>query len=128
MERKIEIAREIAQKIANIPGVFSAEVDDYNKQGSFQLVVVLNFKKVGNKFLPISPLYFSLHKIGIQIKKILNECNEVSNFGKSIEHPSRTYYRSFGQCAFDGYDRSYTMVDFVVVEKQEQVSISELVR
>jgi hypothetical protein len=115
MEAKIQIAKQVADKISSLPGVKGAIVDDYNKEGSFQLVVSLDVHKVGRKFYPTNARKFSLKSIGAGIKKIIKEEKGISVFGVNIGQPSRTYDKSYGQCSFDGYEKDYTMVDFVVV-------------
>lgn len=126
MQEKVEIAKEVAEKIASIDGIHSAHVDDYNKFGSFQVVAVLELDK--NK----KPLNkdFNLRKINNEIKKILKDTTGVSKFGNSVDSPSRMYekytYRNVTDCTFIGYEKSYVMIDFIVTLPQEQVSISEL--
>jgi hypothetical protein len=122
MNRKVEIATEISLKFCEIPGIVSAYVDDYNKYGSFQVVLILDLRKSGK---PNSPK-FSLRKISNEVKSILKANKEVSSVGQAIYHPERKYDRSYGQCTFDGYDKGYSMVDFVVVEENEQVTVEQL--
>lgn len=126
MEDKIEIARAVAEKTESIEGVSSAHVDDYNKYGDFQIVAYLELDK-DNK--PTTKK-FNLRKINKQIKKILEDTKEISKFGRGIDSPKRVYYkytyRNFTDSTFTGYEKSYIMIDFVVVLPQEQVSISEL--
>ena len=114
MNKEIEIANKIAEEIKSLPFVLNACVDDFNKHGSFQIVVSYDFKKLGRNFKP-KDRQFSLAKVGAGIRKALNSNKAVSSFGKSIEQPTRQYDRSYGQCSFEGYDKDYTMVDFVVV-------------
>lgn len=126
MEDKIEIARAVAEKTESIEGVSSAHVDDYNKYGDFQIVAYLELDK-DNK--PTTKK-FNLRNINKQIKKILEDTKEISKFGRGIDSPKRLYYkytyRNFTDSTFTGYEKSYIMIDFVVVLPQEQVSISEL--
>lgn len=126
MEDKIEIARAVAEKTESIEGVSSAHVDDYNKYGDFQIVAYLELDK-DNK--PTTKK-FNLRNINKQIKKILEDTKEISKFGRGIDSPKRVYYkytyRNFTDSTFTGYEKSYIMIDFVVVLPQEQVSISEL--
>lgn len=126
MEDKIEIARTVAEKTESIEGVSSAHVDDYNKYGDFQIVAYLELDK-DNK--PTTKK-FNLRNINKQIKKILEDTKEISKFGRGIDSPKRLYYkytyRNFTDSTFTGYEKSYIMIDFVVVLPQEQVSISEL--
>jgi hypothetical protein len=126
MEDKIEIARAVAEKTESIEGVSSAHVDDYNKYGDFQIVAYLELDK-DNK--PTTKK-FNLRNINKQIKKILEDTKEISKFGRGIDSPKRVYYkytyRNFTDSTFTGYEKSYIMIDFVVVLLQEQVSISEL--
>ena len=126
MQEKVEIARAVAEKIEGIEGVRSAYVDDYNKFGSFQVVAILD---LDNNRRPTKQ-NFNIRNINSQIKKILKETSTVSRFGSSIDSPSRMYYkytyRNITDSTFIGYEKSYTMVDFVVVLPQEQVSIAEL--
>jgi hypothetical protein len=128
MQEKVEIAKLVAEKIDGIEGVHSAYVDDYNKYGSFQVVAVLELDR---HKIPAKK-DFSLKKINSQIKKILKETEGVSRFGQEVDSPSRVYdkykYRNFTESTFIGYEKSYTMIDFVVVLPQEQVSIKELLR
>lgn len=126
MEDKIEIARTVAEKTESIEGVSSAHVDDYNKYGDFQIVAYLELDK-DNK--PTTKK-FNLRNINKQIKNILEDTKEISKFGRGIDSPKRLYYkytyRNFTDSTFTGYEKSYIMIDFVVVLPQEQVSISEL--
>ena len=126
MEDKIEIARAVAEKTESIEGIYSAHVDDYNKYGDFQIVAYLELDK-DNK--PTTKK-FNLRNINKQIKKILEDTKEISKFGRGIDSPKRVYYkytyRNFTDSTFTGYEKSYIMIDFVVVLPQEQVSISEL--
>ena len=126
MQEKVEIARAVAEKIEGIEGVRSAYVDDYNKFGSFQVVAILD---LDNNRRPTKQ-NFNIRNINLQIKKILKETSAVSRFGSSIDSPSRVYYkytyRNVTDSTFTGYEKSYTMIDFVVVLPQEQVSIAEL--
>lgn len=126
MEDKIEIARTVAEKTESIEGIYSAHVDDYNKYGDFQIVAYLELDK-DNK--PTTKK-FNLRNINKQIKNILEDTKEISKFGRGIDSPKRLYYkytyRNFTDSTFTGYEKSYIMIDFVVVLPQEQVSISEL--
>ena len=126
MEDKIEIARAVAEKTESIEGIYSAHVDDYNKYGDFQIVAYLELDK-DNK--PTTKK-FNLRNINKQIKKILEDTKEISKFGRGIDSPKRVYYkytyRNFTDSTFTGYEKSYIMIDFVVVLPKEQVSISEL--
>lgn len=126
MEDKIEIARAVAEKTESIEGIYSAHVDDYNKYGDFQIVAYLELDK-DNK--PTTKK-FNLRNINKQIKKILEDTKEISKFGRGIDSPKRLYYkytyRNFTDSTFTGYEKSYIMIDFVVVLPKEQVSISEL--
>jgi hypothetical protein len=126
MQEKLEIARAVAEKIEGIDGVRCAYVDDYNKFGSFQVVAVLD---LDNNRRPTKQ-NFNLKNINSQIKKILKETKGVSRFGQEVDSPSRVYYkytyRNVTDSTFIGYEKSYTMIDFVVVLPQEQVSIAEL--
>jgi hypothetical protein len=126
MQEKVEIARAVAEKIDGIEGVRCAYVDDYNKFGSFQVVAILD---LDNNRMPIEQ-NFNIRNINSQIKNILKETSCVSRFGQEVDSPSRTYYkhtyRNFTDSTFMGYEKSYTMIDFVVVLPQEQISIAEL--
>jgi hypothetical protein len=126
MQEKIEIAREVAEKIESIEGVRYAYVDDYNKFGSFQVVAILD---LDTNRIPIKQ-NFNIRNINAQIKKILKETKGVSRFGQEVDSPSRMYYkytyRNVTDSTFIGYEKSYTMIDFVVTLPQEQVSIAEL--
>jgi hypothetical protein len=126
MQEKVEIARAVAEKIEGIEGVRSAYVDDYNKFGSFQVVAILD---LDNNRRPTEQ-NFNIRNINLQIKKILKETTGVSRFGQEVDSPSRLYYkytyRNVTDSTFTGYEKSYTMVDFVVVLPQEQISIAEL--
>jgi len=126
MQEKVEIARAVAEKIEGIEGVRSAYVDDYNKFGSFQVVAILD---LDNNRRPTEQ-NFNIRNINLQIKKILKETTGVSRFGQEVDSPSRLYYkytyRNVTDSTFTGYEKSYTMVDFVIVLPQEQVSIAEL--
>lgn len=126
MQEKIEIAREVAEKIESIEGVRYAYVDDYNKFGSFQVVAILD---LDTNRIPIKQ-NFNIRNINAQIKKILKETKGVSRLGSDIDSPSRMYYkytyRNVTDSTFIGYEKSYTMIDFVVTLPQEQVSIAEL--
>ena len=126
MEEKIEIARHVAEQINQIEGVASAVVDDYNRYGSFQIVVYLDLNK---RYIPKSK-HFKMSKITREIKKILKEAKQVSKIGINIDVPKRLYdrntYRGTTDCYFKGYERSYIMIDFVVINLNEQVSVTEL--
>lgn len=126
MEDKLEIARHVAEQINRIEGVASAVVDDYNRYGSFQVVVYLDLNK---RYMPKSK-NFKMSKITREIKNILKEAEQVSKIGISVDAPKRLYdrhtYCGTTDCYFKGYDRSYIMVDFVIVKLSEQVSITEL--
>ena len=126
MQEKVEIARAVAEKIEGIEGVRSAYVDDYNKFGCFQVVAILD---LDNNRRPTKQ-NFNIRNINSQIKKILKETTGVSRFGQEVDSPSRLYYkytyRNVTDSTFTGYEKSYTMVDFVIVLPQEQVSIAEL--
>jgi hypothetical protein len=126
MQEKVEIAKLVAEKIASIEGIRDAYVDDYNKFGSFQVVAVLDLDKDKKPAIQ----NFSIRKINKEVKKILKETSGVSRFGQEVDSPSRTYYkytyRNVTDSTFIGYEKSYTMIDFVVVLPQEQVSIAEL--
>jgi hypothetical protein len=126
MEEKVEIANSIAGQIASIEGIYSAHVDDYNRFGSFQIVASLELDRNN---MPTAK-NFNLKNINKQIKNILKETQTVSRFGGAIDSPKRVYqkytYRNVTDSIFLGYEKSYIMIDFVVVLPQEQVSISEL--
>ncbi len=126
IQEKIEIAKSAAKQIAHIEGIYSAHVDDYNKYGDFQVVAGLELDKDNKP----TEKNFNLRKINKQIKKILEDTKEISKFGRGIDSPKRVYYkytyRNFTDSTFIGYEKSYIMIDFVVVLPQEQVSISEL--
>ena len=127
MEKKIEIAKQIAEEIKALEGVATAHVDDYNKYADFQVVAVLELddnKKPVNK-------NFSILKIRNGIKKIFNKHkNNLSMFGKNIDTPKRVYdtytYRGVSDCTFKGYEQDYVMIDFVVSLDEERVDITDL--
>lgn len=125
MEEKIKIAKEVAGKIDGVVGISSAGVDDYNRHGSFQIVAYLDLRE-SNK--PHNE-DFNMRNITQQIKKILKQTKEVSNIGINIFAPQRVYstYTCLGtrDRYFEGYERSYIMIDFVVVNLSELVSIKE---
>jgi hypothetical protein len=126
MQEKVEIARAVAEKVESIEGVRCAYVDDYNKFGSFQVVAILD---LDNNRIPTKQ-NFSIRNINKEVKKILKETSCVSRFGQEVDSPSRMYYkytyRNVTDSTFIGYEKSYTMIDFVVVLPQEQISIAEL--
>ena len=126
MQEKVEIARAVAEKVESIEGVRCAYVDDYNKFGSFQVVAILD---LDNNRIPTKQ-NFSIRNINKEVKKILKETTGVSQVGSDIDSPSRMYYkytyRNVTDSTFIGYEKSYTMIDFVVVLPQEQISIAEL--
>ena len=116
MNEKIKIANQIADSIKAVTGIATACVDDYNKYGDFQVVAILELdddKKPVNR-------NFSMRKIRAGIEKVL-KMNEkvISNFGKNIDTPKRVYtrysYRNFSESYFQGYEKDYVMIDFVVV-------------
>ena len=116
MNEKVEIAKQIAESIKEVTGVATACVDDYNKYGDFQVVAILELdddKKPVNK-------EFSMRKIRAGIEKVLKMNKKViSNFGKNIDTPKRVYtrysYRNFSESYFQGYEKDYVMIDFVIV-------------
>jgi hypothetical protein len=126
MQEKVEIARAVAEKIEGIEGIRCAYVDDYNKFGSFQVAAILD---LDDNRRP-KKQNFSIRKINKEVKNILKETSGVSQFGSDIDSPSRMYYkytyRNVTDSTFIGYEKSYIMIDFVVVLPQEQVSIAEL--
>ena len=69
IQEKIEIAKSAAKQIAQIEGISSAYVDDYNKFGSFQVVVCLDL----NERKKPKTKNFNLRKISIEIKKIIKD-------------------------------------------------------
>lgn len=115
MQKIVQIANGIAEKISGIEGVEIAQVDDYNKFSSFQVVVYLDLDKKGKP----KNKTFNMLKIRNAIKKILDAEKHVSSFGKSICTPKRMYdvysYRNFRESTFIGYERNYIMVDFILV-------------
>lgn len=115
MEDKIEIAKIAAEQIAHIEGIYSAHVDDYNKYGDFQIIASLELDKNN---MPTAK-NFNLRNINKQIKNILEDTKEISKFGRGIDSPKRLYYkytyRNFTDSTFTGYEKSYIMIDFVVV-------------
>lgn len=126
MQDKIEIAKLVAEKISSLDGIQTAYVDDYNSYGCFQVVAVLDLDKDNKP----AKQNFSLRKINKEVKKILKETSGVSRFGSEVDSPRRTYntytYRNVTDSIFTGYERSYTMVDFVITLPKEQVSVAEL--
>jgi len=126
MQEKVEIARAVAEKIEGIEGIRCAYVDDYNKFGSFQVVAILD---LDDNRRP-KKQNFSIRNINKAVKNILKETSGVSRFGQEVDSPSRVYYkytyRNVTDSTFIGYEKSYTMIDFVVVLPQEQISIAEL--
>jgi len=126
MQEKVEIARAVAEKIEGIEGIRCAYVDDYNKFGSFQVVAILD---LDDNRRP-KKQNFSIRNINKEVKNILKETSGVSRFGQEVDSPSRVYYkytyRNVTDSTFIGYEKSYTMIDFVVVLPQEQISIAEL--
>ena len=126
MEEKVEIAKEVAKQIDSIAGIACASVDDYNRYGNFQIVAYLDLTK---KNMPKSK-DFNMRSITREIKKILKESKQVSKIGVSVDVPQRLYdtYTCLGTTDryFKGYERSYIMIDFVVIKLEEQVSITEL--
>lgn len=126
MENRIEIAKKVAEKISGIYGVETAIVDDYNKYGQFQIVAYLDLSRRNTP----KRSDFNLRKIRTQIVKFLKEETSISKMGVSIDSPTREYdkytYCGTTTCIFKGYDRSYIMIDFTVVEPSEQISIREL--
>lgn len=126
MKDKIEIAKSIAAQISLVEGISSAHVDDYNKYGDFQVVASLDLDRENKP----TAKNFNLRKINKQIKNILEDTKEISKFGRGIDSPKRLYdtYTCLGTTDryFKGYERSYIMIDFVVIKLEEQVSIKEL--
>lgn len=126
MENKIEIAKGLVEKISGINGVSVAIVDDYNKYGQFQVVAYLDLSK-SNKPKRGD---FNLRQIKSQIVKFIKEETSISKIGVSIGLPTREYdkytYCGTTTSTFKGYDRSYIMIDFTVVDPKTQVSIHEL--
>lgn len=115
MEAKIDIAKQIAKEIQNVDGILSADVDDFNKFGNFQVVAILELDK---KKKPVNN-NFSMRKVRAGIEKVLkNHASAISKFGKSIDSPKRIYtkysYRNFHESIFEGYEKNYIMIDFVV--------------
>jgi uncharacterized protein YifE (UPF0438 family) len=116
MKEKIEIANRIAESIKAVKGVATACVDDYNKYGDFQVVAIL---ELDDNRKPVNR-DFSMRKIRAGIEKVL-KMNEkvISRFNKNIDTPKRVYtkysYRNFSESYFQGYEKDYVMIDFVVV-------------
>ncbi len=116
MKEKIEIANRIAESIKAVKGVATACVDDYNKYGDFQVVAIL---ELDDNRKPVNR-DFSMRKIRAGIEKVL-KMNEkvISRFNKNIDTPKRVYtkysYRNFSESYFQGYEKVYVMIDFVVL-------------
>lgn len=117
-----ETAEAIAEKFKAIDGVKHTFVDDFNQHGDFQLVLCLDvcssnsFVQWGATYFPEDKESFSLRKITLAVKAILKEHKkDVAPFvGVRIDHPVRTYDRSYGQSSFSGYDKDFTMVHFTL--------------
>ncbi len=105
------IGEKIADQISQIDGVTGATLDDFNVYGDCQVVVSYGIQPNRG----FAPKGLSLANVTAKVKSILKDSNFVSEYGITIEHPRRQYDRSYGQCAFSGYDRSYTMIDFTLV-------------
>ena len=131
MERHLEIARAVVEELKKIPGVTTAYIDDYNKYGNFQVVVEYDFrsyKHIFRKEYYPKERGFSLRSITPKIKKVLRENKEVSDWGTEICHPKRQYERCYDECFFVGYDSDWSMVHFITSPKEEQVTVSELLK
>lgn len=118
MEDKIQIANQVAEYLGQLPWVKEAYVDDYNRNGSFQIVVQYQFKKAFRGFFPEDKKHFSLNRISRLMRSYLKKNREVAII-ESISHPERMYSYAYGQKSFEGYDRNYTMVDVLIIPCNE---------
>jgi hypothetical protein len=108
-EGRLAKAKELAEKISQIDGVVGAYVDDWNKRGSFQIVVELDLDKDN---MPKSPS-FLMRVIKSRINKL---GKQIIGFSPVIELPEMKYDRSQFMHQRNsyklGYDRRYIMVDY----------------
>ena len=116
-----EIADSIAQEIAQVINIKEAYVDDYKIHDNyidFQVVALLKVHKGGGSITSFWPdsnyESFNLRKTSNDIRKILKNSTKVMKFGKAIDCPSRVYRWNGVKNEFDGYDRYYIMVDFML--------------
>ncbi|MFA6569990.1 MAG: hypothetical protein WCT77_02000 [Bacteroidota bacterium] len=116
-----EIANQIAFEITKLPNVKSAYVDDYHEHSGivdFQVVAILEVHQGGGgRFCRYWPdndyTTFNLRPTSNGIRKILNTNKHITG-GKSVEVPKRMYSWNGYTNDFDGYERNYIMVDFII--------------
>ena len=119
-QRDRERAESVVKKLAQVVNVHSAEIDDYKIHREsdyidFQAVVNLKLHRSGQNYFPDERASeFNLRKTSNQIKKILTEDSNVMRFGKAIDCPIRVYTWNGYKSEFDGYEKDYIMVDFMM--------------
>lgn len=108
-EVRLKKARDLAYAILYVDGVANARLDDWNEQGSLQIVVELDLDR---RNMPKSPS-FNMANIKRKISKL---CKDAFGFVGMIEMPKMKYDRSqfMGQrnSYKEGYDKRYIMIDY----------------
>ena len=113
-------AENVVKELAKVVNVDSANIDDYKEHTKsdyidFQAVVSLKVHKSCDTYWPdTGGKEFNLRKTSAQIRKILKNNSNVMNFGRAVDCPVRQYSWNGYTNDFDGYDRNYIMVDFMI--------------
>ncbi len=121
--RTLETAEKLAFEISQVENIDRAYIDDYNDKYSvvdFQIVAILKVHKGGgaigaNNYWPDTNYeQFSLRKTSNDIRKILRNNKSISKLGLNVTCPRRVYYMAGHRTFFDGYEKNYIMIDFII--------------
>lgn len=110
---RVSLAKEFVRHLKlSVPSDFNDIVlDDYGNY-SFSVVMHLPVKHVGGGYYPKDKTKFDLRRITNTIKRVAKTFGDIKYL--TITHPERKYSSDYGQKSFDGYERSYTQIEFEI--------------
>ena len=114
-ETQVQMARTLAQRLAAIPGVESAKVDDWSDWGLFSIFVGMKGERFGGGFIPQGESLAmsrdkrsrsAVRRIASQVQRICllaREAEEIYAI-ESITPPRGKYHKVYYRSVFDGYE------------------------
>ena len=130
--KQIEAARNVAARLAEIPGVLSSVADDWSDYGSFSLFVTLEGRFFDGYFIPKGEdlriercgryLRFHVSLATRAIRRILKQSEEAGEIWSfDLSTPKGHYHKILRYTEFDGYDTNAFHISFRVPEDEKVV-------
>ena len=129
-QTQVEMARTLASRLATIPGVKSAKVDDWSDEGYFAIFVDMKGEWTGgynSRFIPAGESLAmdrsgrmkrrSVRVLGRLIRSILTEAKKADEiYSFETWAPEGQYHVSYGYNNFDGYDKGLFKINVRIPE------------